>query len=90
MAADGIGKDRITIGPANLAGKPTIRGLRVSVKQVLLARAAGISHEELLEDYPDLQSEDLQACLGYAALNLQRFPPGWPTDNGDSHPAQTH
>ena len=62
MAADGIWKDRITIDSAVLAGKPTIRGLRISVEQILRS-SYGISSEELLEDYPDLQSEDLQACL---------------------------
>jgi uncharacterized protein (DUF433 family) len=67
MTAEEIWKDRITINPAVLAGKPTIRGLRISVEQVLRALAAGISRDELLEDYPDLQSEDLQACLAYAA-----------------------
>jgi uncharacterized protein (DUF433 family) len=70
MAADGIWKDRITIDSAVLAGKPTIRGLRISVEQVLRALAAGISGEELLEDYPDLQSEDLHACLAYAAETI--------------------
>lgn len=67
MPAEGTWKDRITINPAILAGKPTIRGLRISVEQVLRALAAGISSEELLEDYPDLQSEDLHACFAYAA-----------------------
>jgi uncharacterized protein (DUF433 family) len=67
MSADATWKDRITIDPAILAGKPTIRGLRISVEQVLRALAAGISSEELLEDYPDLRAEDLRACLAYAA-----------------------
>ena len=67
MATDGIWKERITIDPAVLAGKPTIRGLRISVEQILRGLAAGISREELLEAYPDLQPEDFQACLAYAA-----------------------
>ena len=70
MAVDDIWKDRITIDPTVLVGKPTIRGLRISVEQVLRALAAGVSREELLEDYPDLQSEDLRACLAYAAETI--------------------
>ena len=70
MAVDDTWKDRITIDPTVLVGKPTIRGLRISVEQVLRALAAGVSREELLEDYPDLQSEDLGACLAYAAETI--------------------
>jgi uncharacterized protein (DUF433 family) len=70
MAVDDIWKDRITIDPTVLVGKPTIRGLRISVEQVLRALASGVSREELLKDYPDLQSEDLLACLAYAAETI--------------------
>jgi len=59
--------ERITVDPDILVGKPTIRGLRISVEQVLKALAAGISHHELLEDYPELEQEDIQAALLYAA-----------------------
>ncbi len=58
---------RITVDPDILTGKPTIRGLRISVEQVLKALAAGISQHELLEDYPELEQEDIQAALLYAA-----------------------
>ena len=58
---------RITIDPDILTGKPTIRGLRITVEQVLKALAAGISQDELLEDYPELEQEDIQAVLLYAA-----------------------
>ncbi len=59
-------KTRITVDPAVLAGKPTIRGLRISVEQVLQALGAGVPPEELLADYPDLEPDDLQACIMYA------------------------
>jgi len=59
--------ERITVDPDILVGKPTIRGLRISVEQVLKALAAGISQHELLEDYPELEQEDIQAALLYAA-----------------------
>jgi uncharacterized protein (DUF433 family) len=60
-------EDRITINPAVLGGKPIIRGLRISVEQVLRALAKGVSMEEILEDYPVLEEEDIRACLVYAA-----------------------
>ena len=59
--------DRITIDSKILAGKPTIRGLRITVNQIIEALAAGLTHEELLEDYPELEKEDIQAALLYAA-----------------------
>jgi uncharacterized protein (DUF433 family) len=58
---------RITVNPAVLAGKPTVRGLRISVEQILRARSNGVSESELLADYPDLEPEDLLACYAYAA-----------------------
>jgi len=59
--------ERITVDPDILVGKPTIRGLRISVEQVLKALGAGISQDELLDDYPELEQEDIQAALLYAA-----------------------
>ena len=67
MVATSTWKDRITVDPGVLVGKPTIRGLRISVEHVLRALAAEIPHAEILEDYPDLEQADLQACLSYAA-----------------------
>jgi len=58
---------RITINPHVLVGKPTIRGLRISVDQILKALAAGITPQQLIEDYPELEPEDIQAALLYAA-----------------------
>ncbi|OGF55843.1 MAG: hypothetical protein A2Z21_00570 [Candidatus Fraserbacteria bacterium RBG_16_55_9] len=59
--------DRITIDPKVLVGKPTIRGLRISVEQILRALAAGVPSEDLLADYPELEPEDIRATLAYAA-----------------------
>ena len=58
---------RITINPEIMVGKPTIRGLRITVDQILKALAAGLSTDELLEDYPELEKEDIEAALLYAA-----------------------
>lgn len=54
---------RITVNPEVLVGKPTIRGLRITVEQILKALSANISVEELLEDYPELEHKDIQAAL---------------------------
>jgi len=58
---------RITVNPNVRVGKPTVRGLRISVEQVLRALAAGVSEEELLRDYLDLEPDDIRAVLAYAA-----------------------
>ena len=60
-------KLRITVDPHILVGKPTIRGLRISVEQILRALSHGVPAEDLLQDYPELEPEDIQACLAYAA-----------------------
>ena len=61
---------RITVDPKILRGKPTIRGLRISVEQILKALAAGVPQEDLLKDYPELEPEDIQAVLAYAAARI--------------------
>ncbi|OIP61976.1 MAG: hypothetical protein CO150_03270 [Nitrospirae bacterium CG_4_9_14_3_um_filter_53_35] len=58
---------RITIDPDVLVGKPTIRGLRISVEQIIKALAHSIPVKELLEEYPELEPADIQAALLYAA-----------------------
>ncbi|MGE0636344.1 MAG: DUF433 domain-containing protein [Bacteroidia bacterium] len=63
--------NRITIDPQICHGKPTIRGLRYPVDAMLELMASGMSTEELLADYPDLQKEDFLACLEYAAKLTQ-------------------
>ncbi len=65
MSAATLG--RITIDQKICHGKPTIRGLRYPVDMMLDLLASGMSTEELLADYPDLQREDILACLEYAA-----------------------
>ena len=57
---------RITVNPKVLVGKPTIRGMRISVEQILRALANNVPVHELLEDYPELEIEDIQAALMYA------------------------
>ncbi len=59
--------NRITVNPEVMVGKPTIRGLRITVEQILKALAGGVTVEELLEDYPELEREDIQAALMYAS-----------------------
>lgn len=59
--------DRITIDAEICHGKPTIRGLRYPVENMLELLASGMTIDELLEDYPDLEKEDFLACLAYAS-----------------------
>ena len=59
--------ERITVNPDVMVGKPTIRGLRITVEQILKALASGVTAQDLLEDYPELETEDIQAVLLYAA-----------------------
>ena len=60
-------RDIITIEPGTRGGKPCIRGMRITVYDVLGWLAAGMTPEEILADYPELTAEDIRACLGYAA-----------------------
>jgi len=60
-------QDYITIEPDKRGGKPCIRGLRITVYDVLDYMASGMSDAEILKDFPDLTQEDLQACLAFAA-----------------------
>lgn len=59
--------DRITIDPQIRSGKPVIRGTRITVTDILEYMAGGMSHEEILKDFPDLTEEDLRAVLAFAA-----------------------
>ena len=63
--------DRITINSNILVGKPTIRGLRISVDQIIKALAAGLTTGEILDDYPELENEDIKAALLYASKILE-------------------
>jgi uncharacterized protein (DUF433 family) len=60
---------RITIIPGLMGGKPTIRGMRFKVSDLLGYLSAGMSESEILEDFPYIEKEDITACLEYAAKN---------------------
>ena len=60
-------RDIITIEAGKRGGKPCIRGMRITVYEVLEYLASGMSTEEVLKDFPDLTAADIQACLAYAA-----------------------
>jgi uncharacterized protein (DUF433 family) len=66
-------QDIITIKPGKRGGRPTVRGMRISVGDVLGWLAAGMSHEEILGDYPELTEKDIRACLAYAADRERRL-----------------
>jgi len=57
----------VTIEPGKRSGKPCIRGLRITVSDVLDYLEGGMTHEQILSDFPDLTEEDIRACLAYAA-----------------------
>lgn len=60
-------QERITIEPGKRGGKPCIRGLRITVYDVLEYLASGMTEDEILVDFPDLEPEDIRACLVFAA-----------------------
>lgn len=57
---------RITANPEIFGGKPIIRGMRISVELVLSLLAQGVTVDEIVEDYPDVEPDDIRACLAYA------------------------
>jgi uncharacterized protein (DUF433 family) len=63
----------ITIDPGKRSGKPCIRGMRITVYDVLGYMASGMSQEEILADFPDLTEADIRACLAFAADTERRF-----------------
>ena len=63
----------ITIEPGKRGGKPCIRGLRITVYDVLEYLASGMSEDEILRDFPDLTREDIRACLAFAADRERRL-----------------
>ena len=71
--------DRITLEPEEMGGKPSIRGRRITVYEVLEYLASGMTEAEILEDFPDLEREDIRAALAFAAERERRLvslPPG--------------
>ena len=65
-------RDIITIEPGKRSGKPCIRGMRMTVGDVLEYLASGMSVEEILSDFPDLTETDIRACLAFAADRERR------------------
>jgi uncharacterized protein (DUF433 family) len=65
--------DRITIEPDKRGGKPCIRGMRISVYDVLDYLASGMSEQEILDDFPDLEADDIRASLAFAAERERRL-----------------
>ena len=63
---------RITVVPGLCGGRPTIRGMRITVADVLELLASGMSHDEIVADYPYLEREDIFACLQFAASQARR------------------
>ena len=75
----GYGKNRymdyqkiITMEPGKRGGRPCIRGMRIAVADVLGWLAAGMTHAEIIEDFPELMEQDIRACLEYAADRERR------------------
>lgn len=66
-------RSRITLDPTLRGGKPCIRGLRITVYEVLEYLASGMSEGQILADFPDLERADLQACLAFAADRERKF-----------------
>ena len=60
-------KNRITVEPDKRSGQPCIRGLRITVQDVLEYLAAGMTPDEIVADFPDLTRDDIRACLEFAA-----------------------
>ena len=61
---------RITVNPEQCGGRPCIRNMRIRVSDVLDLLAAGLTAEQILDELPDLEPEDIQACLQYAVRKL--------------------
>lgn len=66
-------RDRITIEPGKRSGKPCIRGLRITVDDVLSYLAAGMTEDEILADFPDLERDDFRAVYAFAADRERRL-----------------
>lgn len=62
--------DRITVNPEQCGGRPCVRGLRIRVTDVLDLLASGLSVEQVLEELPDLEADDIAACLRFASRRI--------------------
>lgn len=67
--------DRITFNSRQCGGRPCIRGMRIRVSDILEMLAEGVSHQQILADFPDLEPDDIKACLKFAAgrVNIPRL-----------------
>ena len=65
-------RDVITLEPGKRGGRPCIRGMRITVADVLGWLAAGLSPQDIIDDYPELTEEDIRACLAFAADRERR------------------
>ena len=66
-------REYITIEPGKRSGKACIRGMRITVQDVLSYLAAGMGHKEIIEDFPELTENDILACLAYAADTERKY-----------------
>ena len=62
--------DRITVNPAQCGGRPCVRGMRIRVIDVLDLLASGLTQQQVLEELPDLEAEDISACLRFASSRM--------------------
>ena len=62
--------DRITVNPRQCGGRPCIRGIRIRVSDVLELLASGMTSRQILKEHPDLEPEDIQACLRFASRRV--------------------
>lgn len=62
--------ERITVNPRQCGGRPCVRGMRIRVSDVLDLMAAGLSREQIVEELPDLEPEDVDACLRFASRRI--------------------
>jgi len=62
--------ERITVDPEQFGGRPCIRGMRIRVKDILDLLANGLTPKQVLEELPDLEDEDIRACLRFASQRL--------------------
>lgn len=66
-------REVLTIEPGKRGGRPCIRGLRITVYDVLENLASGMSEDQILSDFPDLRADDIKACLSFAADRERQF-----------------
>lgn len=66
-------QDTITIEPGKRGGRPCVRGMRITVSDVLGWLSTGMTHEQIFSDFPELNEDDIRACLAYAADRERRL-----------------